>query len=110
MHACMPMLKTDSPALAEHPAIFLVQPHGPIEFPATHFVDITKFEKEKVALLKKHVSQETAMQMAAGVKMGFEKLAGIPDAYWGSVVGCQYAECFVPMSARGAVKPYPVLP
>jgi len=108
MHSCLPMMKTDSPPLPSHPAIFCVEPHGPIPFPATHFVDITEFEEEKIELLKRHASQETAMQMA--VKAGFDKLCRRPDAYWGEKVGCEYAECFVAMKARGAVKPYNVLP
>lgn len=108
MHSCLPMLATASPPLKAHPAIFCIEPHGPIPFPATHFVDITAFEDQKIELLKKHQSQETAMQMA--VKAGFDKLVRRPDAYWGEKVGVEYAECFVPMPARGAVKACAVLP
>jgi len=108
MHACLPMMKTGTPPLKAHPAIFCVEPHGPIPFPATHFVDITQYEDRKIALLKMHVSQETAMQMA--LNSGFDKLCRKPDAYWGEKAGCEYAECFVGMPARGAIKPYNVLP
>ncbi len=111
-HCCMlaplPLLPAESPPLKEHPAVFCVEPHGTIPFPATHFVDISEFEDKKIALLKNHRSQEQAMQMA--VDAGFDKLCRRPDAYWGEKAGCEYAECFVQMPARGAVKPYAVLP
>ena len=41
------------------------------------------------------------MSISGGVDTAFDR---------GEQVGCEYAECFVPMEARGAVKPYPVLP
>lgn len=108
MHACLPMVATASKPLARHPAIFCVEPHGPIPFPGTHYVDITPFEDAKIELLKNHRSQETAMQMA--VHAGFDRLCRRPDAYWGEKVGCEYAECFAQMPARGAVRPGPILP
>lgn len=108
MQSCLPVLHTSSAPLAGHPAVFMVLPHGPFVFPATHFVDISAFEEEKVALLALHRSQEEAMQCAVG--SGFERLCGRADGYWGQMVGCAYAESFVPMRARGAIKPYPVLP
>ena len=108
MHACLPMLATDAPPLAEHPAIFCVEPHGPVVFPASHFVDISAFEHRKAELLSRHRSQEQAMRQAVG--SGFDQLCACPDAYWGQKVGCAFAEPFLPMAARGAVKPWPVLP
>ncbi|MEX0886708.1 MAG: PIG-L family deacetylase [Phycisphaeraceae bacterium] len=108
MQSCLPMLATDAPPLADHPAVFCVEPHGPVVFAATHFVDISVFEARKVELLRHHESQEAAMQQAVGA--GFDDLCGRPDAYWGQKVGCDYAECFVAMAARGAVKPFAVLP
>lgn len=108
MHSCLPVIVTESPPLEAHPAVFCVEPHGPIPFPATHFVDITAFESEKVRLLGNHASQEEAMRRAVGA--GFGKLCERPDAYWGEKAGCEYAECFVHMPARGAVRPYAVLP
>ena len=108
LHSCLPMQKSKAPPLRDHPAIFCVEPHTPTGFPATHFVDITRYEKRKIELLKLHASQETAMQLAT--QAGFDQLVPIPDAYWGQKVGCQFAECFVPMPVRGATKPYPVLP
>lgn len=108
MHACLPMLPTEAPPLARHPAIFLVEPHGPFVFPATHYVDISDVHAEKVALLLRHESQEVAMQMAVG--SGLEIMARRLDGYRGEQVGCAYAECFTPMRARGALKPYGVLP
>jgi N-acetylglucosamine malate deacetylase 1 len=108
MQSCLPVLPTETRHLDAHPAVFLVPPHGPFQFPATHFVEITAFEATKIALLKNHASQEAAMQQAVGG--GFDKLCRVPDAYWGEQVGCEYAECFTPMKGRGAVKPYNVLP
>ncbi len=109
MHSCLPMQQTASPPLKAHPAVFLIEPHGLFQFPASHFVDITAYEDAKIALLKQHHrSQEEALQMA--LHAGFERLCHRPDAYWGEKLGCEYAEPFVPMPARGAVKPYPVLP
>ncbi len=108
MQACLPVLPTSSKPLRRHPAIFTVPPHGPFLFPASHFVDITEFEEEKIRLLKLHRSQEEAMQRAVGA--GFDALCERPDAYWGEQAGCAHAECFAPMRARGAVKPHNVLP
>ncbi|MGC9349843.1 MAG: PIG-L deacetylase family protein [Anaerolineae bacterium] len=108
MQACLPVLPTASAPLESHPAIFMTAPHGPFEFPATHFVDITEFEGEKVALLGLHRSQETAMREAVGA--GFERLCHRTDGYWGQASGCDFAEAFAPMRGRGAVKPYRVLP
>ena len=108
MHACLPVLPTESAPLAAHPAVFLVRPHGPFSFPASHYVDISQQEREKVSLLKSHGSQEVALRSALGT--GFDELCAVPDAYWGSLAGCAYAEPFVPMPARGAVKPFAVLP
>ena len=108
MQACLPVLPSGSPPLVEHPAIFMVAPHGPFVFPATHFVDVTAFEDAKIELLGLHRSQEEAMRQAVGA--GFERLCRRLDGYWGQAVGCDYAEGFVPMRARGAIKTYNVLP
>jgi LmbE family N-acetylglucosaminyl deacetylase len=108
MHSCLPVLPTESAPLAEHPAVFQVEPFGPIHFPASHYVDISQFQKYKVELLLNHRSQEEAMQQA--LNEGLEKMAVTVAAFRGAQVGCAYAECFVPMAARGAVKPYAVLP
>ena len=108
MQACLPVIPTRSKPLREHPAIFCVEPHGAFIFPATHFVDITAYEARKIRLLASHRSQEEAMQRA--VRAGFDRLCQVPDAYWGQKVGCRFAECFVPMASRGAIKPFPVLP
>ena len=108
MQSCLPVLPTASAPLKKHPAVFLVPPHGAFLFPASHFVDITEVEAEKIRLLQLHRSQEEAMQLAVGE--GFDGLCHRPDAYWGEQVGCAYAECFAPMRARGATKPFGVLP
>ncbi len=108
MQACLPVLPTASPPLAQHPAVFMVCPHGPVIFPATYFVDVSAFADEKIAILALHSSQETAMQQAVGA--GFDALCRRLDGYWGQQTGCAYAEGFVPMRGRGAIKPYPVLP
>jgi len=108
MHSSLPVLPTASPPLGQHPGIFMAPPHGPFQFPPTHFVDITAYEEKKIELLKCHGSQEEAMQRA--MRAGFDKLCRRPDAYWGEQAGCEYAECFTPMEARGAVKPFALLP
>jgi LmbE family N-acetylglucosaminyl deacetylase len=108
MQACLPVIPTRSKPLKAHPAIFCVEPHGTFVFPASHFVDITRYEARKIQLLGSHRSQEEAMQRA--VQAGFDRLCHDPDAYWGQKVGCRFAECFVPMASRGAIKPFPVLP
>jgi LmbE family N-acetylglucosaminyl deacetylase len=108
MQSCLPVLPTASAPLKVHPALFMIAPHGPFVFPASHFVDISGYEDEKIALLALHRSQEEAMQRAVGA--GFDRLCRRNDAYWGQAVGCDYAEAFVPMRARGAIKPYNVLP
>jgi LmbE family N-acetylglucosaminyl deacetylase len=108
LHACLPVLPTQSPPLAAHPAIFCVEPHGPVVFPASHYVDVSAVHAEKVRLLLLHRSQEEAMQLATG--RGLEAMCRRLDAFRGEQVGCAYAECFVPMRARGALKPHPVLP
>ena len=108
MQACLPVLPTESPPLASHPAIFTIEPHGPFEFPATHYVDITAQREEKVRLLLHHASQEEAMQQ--GIGSGIGELTSHLDAWRGDQVGVKYAEAFAVMRARGAVKPYSVLP
>lgn len=95
--------------LSGHPAIYMIEPHGLVTFPASVVVDITDVAAEKLRLLKtSHESQEAGMQKAHG--RGFEKLVGTTDAYWGQKTGCGFAEVFVPMSGRGSIKAGPVLP
>ncbi len=108
MLAALPLLPTASPPLAAHPAVFCIEPHGPIPFAPSYFVDITPLEADKVRLLGCHASQEEAMRKAVGA--GFDGLCGRPDAYWGEKAGCEFAEAFAPMAARGAIKPFTVLP
>ena len=71
---------------------------------------VSDYEQEKVRLLACHESQEEAMQRTAGLKAGFADICHRPDAYWGQQAGCRFAEAFIPMRGRGAVKPYNVLP
>jgi LmbE family N-acetylglucosaminyl deacetylase len=108
MQSCLPVLPSAHPALPRHPAIFLVEPHGPFIFPASHYVDISDWQAEKGRLLLSHHSQEQAMRLATG--SGLEEMSRRLDGYRGEQVGCAYAECFVPMRARGALKPFSVLP
>lgn len=108
MQSCLPVLPTESPPLAAHPAVFMAEPFGAFHFPATHYVDITDYQSEKIELLRLHESQEVAMQQAIGA--GMEKLCTGIALFRGEQVGCEYAEAFVPMPSRGAIKPYPVLP
>lgn len=108
MQSCLPVLPTASPPLARHPAVFTVEPHGPFLFPASHYVDISDHRAEKARLLQLHASQEAAMQAALGSGLG--ELTAKLDAMRGDQVGVEYAEAFAPMAARGAAKPFPVLP
>jgi N-acetylglucosamine malate deacetylase 1 len=108
MQACLPVLPTTSPPLPQMPAIFMVEPHGTFAFPASHYVDISAVFEQKVELLKLHRSQEEAMQ--AAFHYGLREICARLESYRGSLVGCAHAEAFVPMPARGAIKPYPVLP
>lgn len=95
--------------LSRHPAIYMIEPHGVISFPASVVVDITDFAEEKLRLLKtSHRSQEEGMQRAHG--RGFDKLVSTTDAYWGQKAGCGSAEVFAPMAGRGSIRPGPVLP
>ncbi len=110
MQACLTVLPTASAPLSEHPAIFMVEPFGPFGFVPTHFVDISDYEREKVRLLGSHRSQDEAMRGSVGLKSGFEDICRTADAYWGSQAGCTFAEGFRPMHARGAIKPFSVLP
>src|SRR5262245_2827357 len=110
LHSHLPMIKTTSPPLAQHPAVFCVEPHGPIPFGPTYFVDVGKFEDEKVRLLNLHRSQNAAFEAFSGEASPLEKITRRHDAYWGEQCGCEYAEAFTPMATRGAIKPYPVLP
>jgi LmbE family N-acetylglucosaminyl deacetylase len=110
LHSHLPMIKTDSPPLKQHPAVFCVEPHGPFGFAPTHFVDVAKFEDEKVRLLNLHKSQNAAFEVFSGEASPLEKICRRHDAYWGEQSGCEFAEAFVPMAARGAIKPYALLP
>ena len=95
--------------LPRHPAIYMIEPHGLITFPASVVVDITEVAAEKLRLLQSsHRSQESGMQRAHG--RGFEKLVGTTDAYWGQKSGCGMAEVFVPMPGRGSIRSGAVLP
>ncbi|WP_428939648.1 PIG-L deacetylase family protein [Fontivita pretiosa] len=110
LHSHLPMIRTDSPPLKQHPAIFCVEPHGPIPFPASYFVDVTDYENEKVRLLNLHRSQNAAFEAFSGEASPLEKICRRHDAYWGEQAGCEFAEAFAPMHTRGAIKPYPLLP
>jgi LmbE family N-acetylglucosaminyl deacetylase len=108
MHACLPVLPTDSPPLTAHPAVFMVEPHGPVIFPASHYVDISACQEEKLRLLACHVSQDEALERGTGSALA--TMTSRLSAYRGEQVGCAHAEAFAPMRARGALKPFPVLP
>ena len=109
MLAAYPREMGYGPPLARNPAIYMIEPHGIVTFPASVVVDISAFAEEKLRLLRtSHHSQETAMQKAHG--RGFDKLVGTTDAYWGQKAGCGFAEVFVPMHGRGSIRPGPVLP
>jgi len=108
MHSCLPLLATESPSLQQHPAVFQVEPVGPFDFVPSHYVDITPVLDRKTALLAHHASQEEALRQGLGVGLG--EYALLTSRFRGNQTGVQHAEAFVPMDARGALKPYPVLP
>lgn len=108
MQACLPVLPTRSAPLRGSPAIFMIEPFGSFDFPATHYVDISAYHAEKIELLLHHASQETAMQAAVG--SGLEAICTRLEAYRGDLAGCAYAEAFLPMRGRGTMKAGPVLP
>ena len=108
MQAPLPVIPTASPPLPQSPAVFMVEPHGAIHFPASHYVDISGHFEKKVELLLCHRSQEEAMRQALGT--GLAEICRRLDGYRGELVGCRYAEGFVPMPGRGTIKPYSVLP
>ncbi len=110
MQACLPVLPTRSPPLEQPPAIFMVEPAGPFPFTPTYYVDVSALYAEKVALLAHHASQEVAMSLGSGVRSGLGEICSRVASFRGWQVGCQYAEAFVPMPARGALKPMPLLP
>jgi LmbE family N-acetylglucosaminyl deacetylase len=51
MQACLPVLPTLSAPLKDHPAIFMCEPFGTFDFPASHYVDISTYHAEKMRLL-----------------------------------------------------------
>ncbi len=108
MQACLPVLPTQSAPLPVHPAIFMCEPFGAFQFPASYYVDIGDFQAEKARLLLSHASQETAMQAAVGSGLG--EICARLDALRGEQAGCRWAECFAPMPGRGSIKPFAVLP
>jgi LmbE family N-acetylglucosaminyl deacetylase len=108
MHACLPVLLTESPPLASHPAVFMVEPFGAFAFHPTHYVDISAVEERKGELLRCHASQEEATRAALGT--GLEESCARVSSFRGQQVGCEHAEAFVPMPGRGTIKPYSVLP
>lgn len=110
MQSCLPVLATTSAPLAQHPAIFMVEPGGPFAFMPSHFVDISAFQQEKVRLLDYHVSQNVAMAQAAGVGSALGQMVARVSSFRGWQSGCAHAEGFISMYGRGAVKAFGVLP
>ena len=108
MQACLPVLPSHSQPIPDHPAVFMCDPMGAFAFTPSHFVNISSFHMKKVELLRLHASQEEAMQQALG--SGMEALSARIASFRGEQVGCDFAEAFLPMPARGALKPYAVLP
>jgi len=108
MHACLPTLPTQYSSLTNHPAIFQCEPFGTFDFPATHYVDVTAFHKDKARLLSLHSSQEEALFSATGT--GIVAMCARLEEYRGDLAGCRWAEAFIPMPGRGSIKPFPILP
>jgi LmbE family N-acetylglucosaminyl deacetylase len=108
MQACLPVLRTESPPLGAHPAVFMVEPSGAFAFHPTHYVDISAVQERKGELLRCHASQEEAMRATLGT--GLEESCARVSRFRGQQVGCEHAEAFVPMPGRGTMKPASVLP
>lgn len=108
LHACLPVLPTQFSPLSNHPAIFQCEPFGAFDFPATHYVDITAFHKEKARLLSMHASQEESLFAATG--SGIVTMCARLEEHRGELSGCRRAEAFIPMQGRGSIKSFPVLP
>ena len=92
MQSCLPVLPTQSPPLKVHPAVFLIEPHGPIDFAPTHYVDISPVIEEKSRILALHTSQEEAFNKL-GKSIG--KFVQIASRFRGDKVNCEHAEAFV---------------
>lgn len=108
VQACLPAIRTLFSPLTNHPAIFQCEPFGAFDFPATHYVDITSFHKDKARLLAMHASQEEALFAATGV--GIATMVSRLEERRGEMAGCRWAEAFIPMQGRGTIKPFAVLP
>jgi len=108
MQAAFPMIKTDSKPLAAAPAVFLVEPSGGFEFEPTHYVDITGQLARKQELALCHKSQDEASR--AGLGYGLDAWILGNSRRRGEQSGCEHAEGFRPMLARGLVRAYSVLP
>ena len=106
MQSTLTVLPTGSPPLKESPAVFMGEPFGAFVFPATHYVDISDFEERKVKLLLMHKSQEEASLSANG--RGLSEMYARFAAHRGAMVGCRFAEAFIPM--QGRIKAQQVLP
>jgi len=108
MQASLPVLPTETLPLGSSPAIFQCEPFGAMNFLPSYYVDISDFHEQKVNLLLNHTSQEVAMQAAVG--SGLRELCTHLETWRGELVGCRFAEAFIPLPGRGTIKPFPVLP
>jgi len=108
MQAPFPMIKTESPPLPSAPAVFLVEPGGGFEFEPTHYVDITEVVPRKVELCLCHKSQDEAFR--AGLGKGLDDWMLEASSRRGAQCGCEHAEGYRPMLARGLVKARQLLP
>jgi LmbE family N-acetylglucosaminyl deacetylase len=108
MQAAFPMIKTKSAPLAAPPAVFLVEPSGGFEFEPSHYVDITKYAGRKQELALCHKSQDEAFR--AGLGKGLDAWIAGNSRRRGEQAGCEHAEAFRPMFARGLLKASPILP
>ena len=108
MHVIFPMTKTQSPVLPANPAVFQVEPLNGFGFEPSHYVDITPFIEEKRALARCHKSQDEAFR--AALNKGLDDWVCESTRARGVQVNVEHAESFLPMFARGLVKPYAILP
>ena len=108
MQAPFPMVRTDTKPLPAPPSVFLVEPVGGFGFEPSHYVDITAQVSQKQELALCHKSQNEAFR--AGLGHGLDDWIMGNTRQRGEQSGCQHAEAFLPMFARGLVRAYAVLP
>lgn len=107
----LPVLPTEYPPTPNTPAVFQVEPSGGFDFEPSHWVDISgEILEEKLSLAACHKSQDDAFIAAFGEGKGIANWISNASSKRGDQCGVAHAEAFIPMYARGLVKPGSILP